>query len=54
MHVSKNRFLLHVNAHMLKNLAYEAVLLTFIRIKPVYFIFIKLHSHLLKIRKVAG
>ena len=39
---------------MLKKLAHEAILLTFSRMKPVYFVIIKFNSHLLQSRKVAG
>ena len=47
-------FLFDVNAHMLKKLVHEAILLTFSGMEPVYFVFIKLNLHLLQIRKVAG
>ena len=46
--------MLYVNARMLKKLAHEVILLTFSRMKPVYFVFIKFNSHLLQIRKVGG
>ena len=54
MYLEKLIFLLHINARMLKKLAHEAILLTFSRMEPVYFVFIKFNSHLLQIRKVAG
>ena len=54
MYASKNLFLLYVNEHVLKKLAQEAILLTFTRMKPVYFVLLKLNSHLLQIHKVGS
>ena len=53
-YVSKNWFLLYLNALMLKTLEHEAILLTFPRMKWVYFVFSKFNSQLLRIRKVVG